>query len=218
MWQLWPATQRMSNRKVWYFLEFAHKQSVDVTLVLLIPWYSGLTRSSHVCCCHGSLPHQDISSHVGWTFYFMILRGRISSTCTTWDGKLWKMEIQLWVFSKTNPAGQRLNNNWLFAVDAVCLMIFAHGFICALFCCGCSISSHQHIRLVLSFRISIATCTWRRHDMDTLSALLALCEGNPPVTGGFLSQRASNAEIWCFFYISRISCWTNSHGGYVTPL
>ena len=26
-------------------------------------------------------------------------------------------------------------------------------------------------------------------------ALLALCEGNPPVTGGFPSQRASNAEV-----------------------
>ena len=30
--------------------------------------------------------------------------------------------------------------------------------------------------------------TWRRHDMEMLSALLALCEGNPPVTGGFPSQ------------------------------
>ena len=33
------------------------------------------------------------------------------------------------------------------------------------------------------------------------STLLALCEGNPPVTGGFPSQRASNAETvsipWC---------------------
>ena len=29
------------------------------------------------------------------------------------------------------------------------------------------------------------------------SELLALCEGNPPVTGGFLSQRASNAGRWC---------------------
>ena len=27
------------------------------------------------------------------------------------------------------------------------------------------------------------------------SALLALCEGNPPVTGGFLSQRASNEDF-----------------------
>ena len=29
-----------------------------------------------------------------------------------------------------------------------------------------------------------------------LSSLLALCEGNPPVTGGFPSQRASNMNIW----------------------
>ena len=28
-------------------------------------------------------------------------------------------------------------------------------------------------------------CTWWRHQMETFSALLALCEGNPPVTGGF---------------------------------
>ena len=32
-------------------------------------------------------------------------------------------------------------------------------------------------------------CTpWYHHDMDTLSTLLALCDGNPPVTGGFPSQ------------------------------
>ena len=31
--------------------------------------------------------------------------------------------------------------------------------------------------------------TWWRHRMETFSALLALCEGNPPVTGGFPSQR-----------------------------
>ena len=33
-------------------------------------------------------------------------------------------------------------------------------------------------------------------------ALLALCEGNPPVTGGFPSQRANNAEL-CYF----LCCW-----------
>ena len=31
--------------------------------------------------------------------------------------------------------------------------------------------------------------------METLSALLALCEGNRPVTGGFPSQRASNLKL-----------------------
>ena len=40
--------------------------------------------------------------------------------------------------------------------------------------------------------------TWRRHDMQTLSALLGLCEGKQQYTGGFPSQRASDAELWCF--------------------
>ena len=31
--------------------------------------------------------------------------------------------------------------------------------------------------------------SWWRHQIEALSALLALCEGNPPVTGGFPSQR-----------------------------
>ena len=33
--------------------------------------------------------------------------------------------------------------------------------------------------------------SWWRHDMETLSALLALCWGNPPVTGAFASQNSS---------------------------
>ena len=37
--------------------------------------------------------------------------------------------------------------------------------------------------------------------MDILPALLDLCEGNPPVTGGFPSHKASNAEfLWA-------KCW-----------
>ena len=35
-----------------------------------------------------------------------------------------------------------------------------------------------------------------------LSSLLALCEGNPPVTGGFPSHRASNADVLFFFVAS----------------
>ena len=35
-----------------------------------------------------------------------------------------------------------------------------------------------------------------------LSALLALCEGNPPVTDGFPSQRVCNVGLYCFFYVS----------------
>ena len=39
---------------------------------------------------------------------------------------------------------------------------------------------------------------------ENLSTLLALCEGNPSVTDGFPSLRASNAELWSF-----LCCWTN---------
>ena len=40
--------------------------------------------------------------------------------------------------------------------------------------------------------------SWWSYDMEMLSTLLALCEGNPPVTSGFPSQRASNEKLWCF--------------------
>ena len=41
--------------------------------------------------------------------------------------------------------------------------------------------------------------SWWRHQMETFSALLALCEGNSPVTGGFPSQRPvtrSSDVLW----------------------
>ena len=41
--------------------------------------------------------------------------------------------------------------------------------------------------------------------METFSALLALCEGNPPVTGGFASQRP--VTHWCCAWTNR---WTNN--------
>ena len=41
--------------------------------------------------------------------------------------------------------------------------------------------------------------SWWRHIMETLSALLALCEGNPPVTGGFPSQRPVTRSFEVFF-------------------
>ena len=41
--------------------------------------------------------------------------------------------------------------------------------------------------------------------METFSALLILCEGNPPVTGGFPSQRPVTRSFVVFFDM----CWTN---------
>ena len=36
---------------------------------------------------------------------------------------------------------------------------------------------------------------WWRHQMEKISALLAICAGNSPVT------KANDAELWCFFYL-----------------
>ena len=44
--------------------------------------------------------------------------------------------------------------------------------------------------------------SWWRHQMETFSALLALCEGNPPVT---------DAELWCFLWSAPwINDWVNN--------
>ena len=40
---------------------------------------------------------------------------------------------------------------------------------------------------------------WWRHQMETFSALLVLCEGDPPVTGGFPSQRRVKLSFCVFF-------------------
>ena len=44
-------------------------------------------------------------------------------------------------------------------------------------------------------RVTHICVTWWRHQMETFSALLALCAGNSPVTGEFPSQRPA---MWSF--------------------
>ena len=43
------------------------------------------------------------------------------------------------------------------------------------------------------------SCTWWHHQMETFSALLALCAGNSPVTGEFSSQRPVTRSFDVFF-------------------
>ena len=51
-----------------------------------------------------------------------------------------------------------------------------------------------HVRMVSS-----SEETWRRHQMETFSALLALCVGNSSVTGEFPSQRPVTRSFDVFF-------------------
>ena len=49
---------------------------------------------------------------------------------------------------------------------------------------------------------------WWRHQMETFSALLAICAGNSPVTGEFPTQRPVTRSIDVFFFIC---AWMNNH-------
>ena len=56
-------------------------------------------------------------------------------------------------------------------------------------------STHQNIiTSIVAFRY-----TWWRHQMETISALLALCARNSPVTGEFPSQRPGTRSFDVFF-------------------
>ena len=41
--------------------------------------------------------------------------------------------------------------------------------------------------------------SWWRHQMETFSALLAICAGNSPVSGEFLAQRSVTRSFYVFF-------------------
>ena len=48
--------------------------------------------------------------------------------------------------------------------------------------------------------------TWC-HDMETYSMFLDLCKDDPPVTGRFLTQRASNWKLWCLLCSPCLPSW-----------
>ena len=50
------------------------------------------------------------------------------------------------------------------------------------------------------------TCSWWRHQMETFSALLAICAGNSPVIGEFPSQRPVT-RIFDIFFDLRLNKW-----------
>ena len=61
----------------------------------------------------------------------------------------------------------------------------------------------KHIcRTEYVFHVSLSK-TWWRHQMETFSALLALCAGNSPVPGEFPSQRPVTRSFDVFFDLRR---------------
>ena len=48
---------------------------------------------------------------------------------------------------------------------------------------------------------ALQQCTWWRHQMQTLPALLAICVGNSPVTGEFPAQRSATRSFGVFLVL-----------------
>ena len=83
---------------------------------------------------------------------------------------------------------------------------------------------------------SLSNFPWWRHEMETFCALLALCEGNPPVAGGFASQRPVTRSFdvvydvhqdkrlirwletpWCSCYVTVIQSDQTTLHAYLAP-
>ena len=56
---------------------------------------------------------------------------------------------------------------------------------------------------VYIFGLNRYAVPWWHHQMEIFSALLALYEGNSPVNAAFPSQKASDAELYCFLWSAR---------------
>ena len=69
-------------------------------------------------------------------------------------------------------------------------------------------SYDTHVEIILKDTIKI--CSWWRHQMETFSPLLALCEGNPSVTSGFPNQRPVTWSFYIFFAL-RLSKRLSKH-------
>ena len=78
--------------------------------------------------------------------------------------------------------------------------------------------SYKHAwgNVLCSTRIfdAIMHLTWLRHQMETISALLARCAGNSPVTGEFPQQRPVTRGFWYFRFDLRLNkrCGEHSWG------
>ena len=69
--------------------------------------------------------------------------------------------------------------------------------MCDVYCrTSTGIKSH-HIRILINGMVLVFS--WWRHQMETFSALLALCAGNSPVTGEFPAQRPVTRSFGDFF-------------------
>ena len=63
---------------------------------------------------------------------------------------------------------------------------------------------------VYNYTFTFPTLPWWRHQMETISTLLNICAGNPPVTGEFAAQRPLTGALMFSLICAWIHGWVNN--------
>ena len=88
---------------------------------------------------------------------------------------------------------------WEFREGVLVMSTYLHAMIWRL---GSDVSRViEHLDVSPAARARSEIPSWRRHQMETYSVLLAICDGNPPVTGGFPSQMPVTRSFDVFFNV-----------------
>ena len=67
---------------------------------------------------------------------------------------------------------------------------------------------------LLNLQSEFLPCSWWRHQMETFSALLAICAGNSPVTGEFPAQRPVTRSFDVVFDLRLNECLSKQSWGW----
>ena len=121
-----------------------------------------------------------------------IARNRKICMSTLWQSNdsegYYKTDVPLKVYSNWNQNVQ----NWLPITD---FLVWSLANDSKRLCVTKTLPCLQRIRMMSAVLASMA---WWRHEMDTLSALWALCTAIQPVSHGFSIQRANNIKLSSF--------------------
>ena len=149
---------------------------------------------SRVICILKWVSHDDVIKWKHFPRYWPFVRGftgpRWIPRTKASDAELWCFLICVWINAWVNNREAGDLRQYHVHYD-VTVMIYCHD---SLFIMKCSPCPHQ-------FQCGMCDpkSTWWRHQMETFSALLAICAGNSPVHGEFPAQRPVTRSFDVFF-------------------
>ena len=161
-----------------------------------------LTKADNLECGSMSRLHLSELSYqcLWWLTYWLItypLSGHYLNQCSLMNDKPLGMICNVKSPNVISYLTQNPVQQWLF--DFLCLV---KDNSCSTYDWSTLMENRGLLVRSLSVKLGWGMYTiLRSHGKEMLSVSLVLCEGNPPVTGGFPSQRTSNVELFCLFVV-----------------